>query len=175
VAEISFASLSPSLLARKGGAKPAMRPQHAALASMPNAAPEEPVQPEALEDLGWNDMGDGEQASAEVFQLTPMARVAEPEVVGHAQAAASRPAVLDQQHEIAERLTAPQPARRRPTRERASRAAFTLRLDADRHLKLRLATTIRGVSAQSLVTDALDALLADMPELDTLAAQVKRR
>ena len=31
MAEISFASLSPSLLARKGGAKPAMRPQHAAL------------------------------------------------------------------------------------------------------------------------------------------------
>src|SRR5690349_17858428 len=109
-----------------------MRPQHAALASMPNAAPEEPVQPEALEDLGWNDMGDGEQASAEVFQLTPMARAAEPEVVFHAEVAAARPAVLDQQHEIAERLAAPQPASRRPARERASRAAFTLRLDADR-------------------------------------------
>jgi hypothetical protein len=55
-----------------------------------------------------------------------------------------------------------------------SRAAFTLRLDADRHLKLRLATTIKGVSAQALVTQALDALLNRMPELDTLAAQVKR-
>jgi len=33
MAETSFASLSPTLLARKGGAKPAMRPQHAALAS----------------------------------------------------------------------------------------------------------------------------------------------
>jgi hypothetical protein len=175
VAEISFASLSPSLLARKGGAKPAMRPQHAALASMPGAAPEEPVRPEALEDLGWNDMGDGEQASAEVFQLTPMARTPEPEVLGQAEAVASRPAVHDQQHEIAERLGAPQPARRRPARERANRAAFTLRLDADRHLKLRLATTIKGVSAQALVTDALDALLETMPELDTLAAQVKRR
>ena len=30
MAEASFASLSPKLLARKGGAKPAMRPQHAA-------------------------------------------------------------------------------------------------------------------------------------------------
>ena len=30
------------------------------------------------------------------------------------------------------------------------RAAFTLRLDADRHLKLRLAATMQGVSAQAL-------------------------
>jgi hypothetical protein len=175
VAEISFASLSPTLLARKGGAKPAMRPQHAALASMPNTASEDHAEPEALEDLGWNDMGEGEQGTAEVFHLTPMARTVEPEALSHTESPAHRPAVLDQQHEIAERLTAPQHAKRRPVRERASRAAFTLRLDADRHLKLRLATTIRGVSAQALVTDALDALLGAMPELDTLAAQVKRR
>jgi hypothetical protein len=176
VAEISFASLSPSLLARKGGAKPAMRPQHAALASMPNAAPEAHVEPEALEDLGWNDMGEGEQASPEVFHLTPMARAPEIDAVAPNELPASRPAVLAQQHEIVERLASPpQPARRRASAERGSRAAFTLRLDPDRHLKLRLATTIRGVSAQALVTDALDALLGDMPELDTLAAQVKRR
>ena len=175
MAEISFASLSPSLLARKGGAKPAMRPQHAALASMPNQAHVEQAEPEALEDLGWNDMGDGEQPTAEVFQLTPMARAPEPEALSQADPSAHRPAVLDQQHEIAERLTAPQPAKRRAARPRAGRAAFTLRLDADRHLKLRLATTNRGVSAEAVVTDALDALRAAMPELDTLAAQVKRR
>ena len=175
MAEISFASLSPSLLARKGGAKPAMRPQHAALASMPSSAPEAQVVPEALEDLGWNDMGDGEQASAEVFHLTPMARTPEVDADWAAELPAPRPAVLDQQNEIVERLASPQPAKRRQSRERGSRAAFTLRLDADRHLKLRLATTIKGVSAQALVTDALDALLGAMPELDTLAAQVKRR
>ena len=178
MAEISFASLSPSLLARKGGAKPAMRPQHAALASMPSAAPDDSVKPEALEDLGWNDMGDGEQASAEVFHLAPAPSVAAaPEAATPAalDPQAPRPAVLTQQDEIAERLAQPQPVKRRPARERSGRAAFTLRLDADRHLKLRLATTIRGVSAQALVTDALDALLGSMPELDTLAAQVKRR
>jgi hypothetical protein len=175
VAEISFASLSPTLLARKGGAKPAMRPQHAALASMPNTGADERPEPEALEDLGWNDMGEGEHATAEVFQLTPMARASEAEVPAPVEASSHRPAVLNQQHAIAERLAAPQPTKRRPARERVARAAFTLRLDADRHLKLRLATTIRGVSAQALVTDALDALLAAMPELDTLAAQVKRR
>jgi len=56
VAETSFASLSPTLLARKGGAKPAMRPQHAALASMPDSPPE----PEHLEegaDLPLDRMG----------------------------------------------------------------------------------------------------------------------
>ena len=58
--EASFASLSPTLLARKGGAKPAMRPQ---LAPIPDASAAN------LEDLGWNDMGGDEHAN--VVQLTP--------------------------------------------------------------------------------------------------------
>jgi len=189
VAEISFASLSPSLLARKGGAKPAMRPQHAALASIQGAGPVEDPAPEALEDLGWNDMGDGDHGGADVVQLTPMPRAPEADdslvdatssTAPLAQSSARR-SVLDQQQQIAERLIAPSRAASAPTptrraaSERGGRAAFTLRLDANRHLKLRLATTIRGVSAQALVTEALDALLGDMPELDTLAAQVKRR
>lgn len=175
MAETSFASLSPTLLARKGGAKPAMRPQHAALASMAAAEPLAQPAPEQLEDLGWNDMGDGEPAapvSAEVFQLTPMPRIDhdEPPAVDEA----LRPAVVRQQEQLAERVTAPVASPKRRPEQRASRAAFTLRLDADRHLKLRLATTIKGISAQALVTEALDSLLAEMPELDTLAAQVKR-
>ena len=170
MAEISFASLSPTLLARKGGAKPAMRPQHAALASMQASEPMTEPEAEHLEDLGWNDMGEGETASAEVYQLTPMPRALE-----HDEPEAKRPVVLDQQEQIVERLATPAPTpRRRAVREKSGRAAFTLRLDADRHLKLRLATTIKNVSAQALVTEALDALLGRMPELDTLAAQVKR-
>ena len=55
------------------------------------------------------------------------------------------------------------------------RAAFTLRLDPERHLRLRLASTISGSSAQVLVTQALDAMLARMPEIETLATQVKRQ
>jgi hypothetical protein len=54
------------------------------------------------------------------------------------------------------------------------RAAFTLRLDADRHLKLRLAATMQGVSAQVLVTEALDRLLAEYDELDVIANHLKR-
>ncbi|MEM1194718.1 MAG: hypothetical protein AAGH57_01325 [Pseudomonadota bacterium] len=54
------------------------------------------------------------------------------------------------------------------------RAAFTLRLDTDRHLKLRLAATMQGVSAQLLVTDALDALFDDIDELEALVERMKR-
>ncbi len=51
------------------------------------------------------------------------------------------------------------------------KAAFTLRLNQERHLKLRLACTLTNRSAQMMVTDALDALLATMPEINQLAAQ----
>ena len=54
----------------------------------------------------------------------------------------------------------------------AKRAAFTLRLDADRHLRLRLASATRGKSAQKLVTEALDAFLKTMPEVEALAGSV---
>ena len=52
------------------------------------------------------------------------------------------------------------------------KAAFTLRLDSERHLKLRLACAVRHQSAQQLVTDALDALLGSMPEIDDLASHI---
>ena len=52
------------------------------------------------------------------------------------------------------------------------KAAFTLRLDGERHLKLRLACAVRHQSAQQLVTDALDALLTSMPEIGHLASHV---
>jgi hypothetical protein len=72
------------------------------------------------------------------------------------------------------------PASRRAPRPRAAagskgKAAFTLRLDPDRHLKLRLACAVDRRSAQQLVTDALDHLLERMPDLDGLAAKAKRR
>ncbi len=55
------------------------------------------------------------------------------------------------------------------------KAAFTLRLDQERHLKLRLACAVRNKSAQMLVTDALDAFLEMMPEISQLAAHVPAR
>jgi hypothetical protein len=55
-----------------------------------------------------------------------------------------------------------------------AKAAFTLRLDPDRHLKLRLACAVDGRSAQQLVTDALDHLLERMPDLKGLAQKATR-
>ena len=165
MSETSFASLSPALLARKGGAKPAMRPQNTTGVTDAKTAAA------SLEDLGWNDMGDeGAAQSARVVSI------------------GSAPVVPDQGFEpspvratierIAAKLEAPTSVARPNTLKKAAndsrRAAFTLRLDQERHLKLRLACTVRGRSAQQLVTDALDVLLAQMPEIDSLAAQVLR-
>jgi len=186
MSEPSFASLSSSLLARKGGARPAMRPQ------LPGLLPEGGATPASLEDLGWNDMGQEDHPrEADVIPLTPAP--ANPDTAAQARAldeeadaalhgahdGNDRPEVLRQQDRIA-RDMAIATARQKTVSETAqprrngSRAAFTLRLDAERHLRLRLASTIRNRSAQQIVTEALDALLGAMPELETLAAQVKR-
>ena len=73
---------------------------------------------------------------------------------------------------------APAPRREPRVRARAShkgKAAFTLRLDPERHLKLRLACALDGRSAQMLVTAALDQLLAAMPELEDMAEKANRK
>jgi hypothetical protein len=75
---------------------------------------------------------------------------------------------------------APAPVSRRARKPRAApgtkgKAAFTLRLDPERHLKLRLACAVDGRSAQMLVTQALDDLLAAMPELESMAVKAKRK
>ena len=55
---------------------------------------------------------------------------------------------------------------------KGGKAAFTLRLDQDRHLRLRLASALHNVSAQVLVTEALDHFLQSLPEVDELARQL---
>ncbi|MFN3989745.1 MAG: hypothetical protein ACK4IS_05760 [Erythrobacter sp.] len=228
MSDSGYASLGPTLLARKGGAKPAMRPQLPVAGDVGQIAA---LADEQLEDLGWNDMGDdGGTPTGEVSVVVPI----DPASPLSAEAAAASPIVRRQQRRLEERLladavmTGPQaaeldaaeegeteweaqeaayaplhsgepdfattaehaplaeapvlavrakaPARPAPAPAAASvrRAAFTLRLDPERHLKLRLAATIRGVSAQALVTDALDALLAEFDELDQLAARLQR-
>lgn len=204
--ESNFASLGPTLLARKGGAKPAMRPQ---VSPIPGASGNGVS---SLDDLGWNDMGeDAEtQHDSKVLQLTP--EPANPEAAAEATALAAeadaaltnvpakKPEVLRQRETIAKQIEAPQakpaPAaakvatspeapveapveaaapkrRRRSALARGKRAAFTLRLDADRHLKLRLACTLRNHSAQQIVTEALDQFLGTMPDVESLARQAK--
>ncbi|MGP1353087.1 MAG: hypothetical protein ACTS1Z_07170 [Parasphingopyxis sp.] len=55
-----------------------------------------------------------------------------------------------------------------PAREKV---AFTLRLDKERHLKLRLASAITNQSAQRLVTEALDRFLEEHPDVQSIASQ----
>lgn len=148
-----FASLTSGLLARKGGAKPAMRP------SLGTAVTTN------LEDLGWNDMGEeaDERVAAEVTQPV-------------------YPEPLKYQEAIAEEFAAPAKAAVRPIKSvsrvakkpelAVGKVAFTLRLDAERHLRLRLACAVSNRSAQKVVLDALDAFLNAHPEIDELAGHV---
>ena len=234
MSESGFASLGPTLLARKGGAKPAMRPQLA-----PLALDESDGADDQLEDLGWNDMGDHggddggdhsgdveggadivpinsgipaedfandagpvvrrqqrrleERVLADAAMAGPADR--EPEFDDEDEAfygedyaededyapvyARSEEEEEDEQiahiHVQAGPVAVPAAAKpRMPAVQSGRRAAFTLRLDADRHLKLRLASTMQGVSAQVLVTEALDRLLAEYGDLDVIANHLKR-
>lgn len=190
MSDASFASLSPTLLARKGGARPAMRPQHGMAGKIDpaDAAAE-------LEDLGWNDMGDNAPPpgnpgarivrfgnESETTALDAGETAAEPEHVAIPAPSPVRETIeriarkLDENRQDAVEA-AIKPAAKLVAKAASSgnrRAAFTLRLDPERHLRLRLASTISGSSAQVLVTQALDAMLARMPEIETLATQVKR-
>ncbi len=133
-----FASLSAGLLARKGQARPAMRPQGFG------------TRTSGSDDLGWNDMG----ALAPVAPPVEPIPVAAPAADPAAQRAPDRPIV---------------PLSRAGD---GDKAAFTLRLNGDRHLKLRLACALNNRSAQQIVTDALDTFLDKLPELDTLAGAI---
>lgn len=138
-----FASLTPSLLARKGGARPAMRPQ-GFINFMKSEAP-------AVEDLGWNDMG--HDVEPEVVAL-PGVQIVETDVD-------AAPAVVQQQQDLAQQVTPMTSDAQLPRAARGARgkAAFTLRLDPDRHLRLRLLSALSHTSAQQIVTAALDAAL----------------
>jgi hypothetical protein len=174
-----YASLSSGLLARKGAAKPAMRPQGFA---------------GGFEDLGWNDMGapDGptapvpvEHIPSSIAALTPLPKGEDNAVAAQQRAIAE---TFEEAVEAAVETVEPAPVAERapaevvrlPKRQAVAagkKAAFTLRLDGERHLRLRLACAVTGQSAQQLVAGALDEFLATLPEIDALAAQLpaKRR
>lgn len=199
-----LASLSSNLLARKGQAAPAMRRQ-GMMSMMTEATASGAAETNALEDLGWNDMGqdsDYTPGQAGRAGLSPMAVSHDaPEVspqvapisakVDLDQVETSVPEVVLQQRAL-ERYTAapapvfaapepvaaapafvPKPAPRVANRAAPGsrgKAAFTLRLDADRHLQLRLACALSHRSAQQIVTEALDAYLGSLPLTEQLAA-----
>ncbi|WAT19168.1 hypothetical protein OZN62_06280 [Aurantiacibacter sp. MUD11] len=151
-----FASLGPMLLARKGTAKPAMRAQLTPDDRVAELGDDFDNLAASQSDLGWDDMGDDQVETHgndnHVVQL-PVTRT---------KTATKSPV---------QRKAASTPARRKAA-ERGRRAAFTLRLDSERHMKLRLASTMQECSAQELVTAALDKFLEDIPELDSIAAHL---
>ncbi len=192
----SYASLSSGLLARKGAARPAMKPQGYG-------------QSHGFDDLGWNDMGHQapppveeheddlpEHVPSSISALTPAPKLAredaqaeEPEVVAQQRAIAESfpdaEVEAETETEIEAEAEAPielprvkprahvVPLPKRPLAKAKAdggkKAAFTLRLDGERHLRLRLATAVTGQSAQQIVTSALDAMLASIPEVEALA------
>jgi hypothetical protein len=155
-----LATLTPTLLARKGGAKPAMRPQLQPLHEFHEAAARE-----MEDDLGWNDMGSEfseEDEGAEVVSITAeRPRGKKSSVV---------PLVVQQQAKLSRKVVADL---RRSVLPKGRRAAFTLRLDSDRHLKLRLASAVLGRSAQDIVTEALDMHIAALADIEALASTIR--
>lgn len=160
-----LASLTSGLLARKGGARPAMRRPYIAGS---HAHPNLPLS--VQEDLGWNDMGHDEDEQTPPSLTMIRADVPEPSV------SAEAPEVIKQQEQLTEQFAEPVESEEwKPTpmvRPRGAKAAFTLRLDADRHLRLRLACAVSNRSAQQIVTQALDDFLNSQPQLEALAQQV---
>src|SRR3546814_11263075 len=66
-----------------------------------------------------------------------------------------------------------------PKKEKAPRAlrarekaAFTLRLDAARHLRLRLASAVTNRSSQVILTDLPVEYLASLPDIDAMASRL---
>ena len=160
-----LASLSSGLLARKGGARPAMRPQ----AFTPLASPAQ-----TMDDLGWNDMGGAEPAP-------PAAKPAPapvPQVLVEREALTQGFEPLAFGERAVEAPAAVRPVsvatatRLRKETAHVAKSAFTLRLDQERHLRLRLASALTNKSAQVLVTQALDQLLGALPEVDALVTQL---
>lgn len=214
-----LASLSAGLLARKGGARPAMRRQP--LGSGPAT-----MNSMGYDDLGWNDMGydvDPDQSAepARLVDLKPLLTGSVPahnveaehavddsvgyelppefnaeytgEVTGLTEEygadqfeaeAPEVPEVVRQQESLIERVAAvarkvearPVPAPKKEKAPRALRArekaAFTLRLDAERHLRLRLASAVTNRSSQVILTDLLDEYLSSLPEIDAMASRL---
>lgn len=159
----ALASLSSQLLARKGAARPAMRPQMFGGGFAPAQSP--------LDDLGWNDMGTAEPAPVppvlqerEVLkEKVEVAPVAEPEPAASDYPRATKSVSV---------ATATRIGRESAKQTAKSKAAFTLRLDAERHLRLRLASAVTNQSSQQLVAQALDIFLQTLPEVETLIAQL---
>ena len=186
-----IASLSSGLLARKGAARPAMR--------RPAFSQDGVAAAVGHDDLGWNDMGydvdpdpntpmdydheAGFNSLANVIpESKPEVKIQQERIAEQLHVQAEEIGIADHGAEqvAAEVVEITKTARKMPVTKSAPKAAagskaksaFTLRIDAERHLKLRLACAVSNRSAQQLVTSALDAFIDAMPEISQLASQI---
>lgn len=161
-----IAGLTSGLLARKGGARPAMRSQ--LFASLRQAGDPAEIQPD-LDDLGWNDMGDDHgalathaDAGADLFadrqdflakriQFNAGAAVLDETPLEPESDDAGQPAMPIHPGQTASSLLALNPV---ATRE--ARRAVTVRISEDRYGQLREACHHLGWTAQRAISDALE-------------------
>jgi hypothetical protein len=161
------AALTSGLLARKGGARPAMR--RTPIATLGSS----PVH--IADDLGWNDMGDeiAPDSSPVATQIASLkeslAKDMEPAQV---ETSVPKSAEVRQLFETSPLETSP---RAQPVLSSGRRSAFTLRIDDERHLRLRLLSAVSNQSAQQLLISALDALIEAHPDIDGIASDPKTR
>ncbi|MCW2362199.1 hypothetical protein [Sphingobium xanthum] len=166
------ASLTASLLARRGTARPAMR--RPALPGLSTA-------PTVHDDLGWNDMGEG--AVPHMTAPTTGTDAAVPINANVSVAAESDPApvspakqqMLALAEQISLRVTPPKVTSKRPASLAGvgRKAAFTLRIDSERHLRLRLLSAVSKRSAQQLLIEALDRMIAADAHVQALAEEIE--
>ncbi|CAN5181877.1 hypothetical protein BH10PSE13_BH10PSE13_19340 [soil metagenome] len=164
------AALSSGLLARKGLAQPAMRRQPVIMDGMgPRAVT-------AFDDLGWNDMGEDASAPIPSIHPSPVAQhiAAIQDILALRKAEAEAKSPEPKLTPLTAKTVAPGPIAVRESKV-TGKSAFTLRIDAERHLRLRLLSAVINESAQSLLIGALDALIAQHPDIDALAADPKAR
>lgn len=162
-----FASLSSSLLARKGAARPAMRPQIPLTGRSVKfgtlARPQ--VQDD---DLGWNDMGeDVVDHQVDILPVTPVSATPDRTVVVPLGVVRKRKVAALAQID-------PVPSNKPADSKRSHRKALTLRVEPDRHLQLRLACTVQNRTAQSLLSEALDRMLADIPGVREFVGRIRQ-
>ena len=196
-----IASLSSVLLARKGAARPAMRrPNMNGMGNGMGGAAALAQDDLGWNDMGYDvdpdptapmdyehDIGHNALANA-VPDVKPEVKIQQDRIAEQLHVQAEQVAALNMEAEPAPVVqiasvkpvafaAAPIAAMPKAKAPRAApglkeKSAFTLRLDGDRHLRLRLACAVSNRSAQQLVTAALDAFIESMPEIGALASQL---
>lgn len=190
------ASLTSGLLARRGDARPAMRRQAVSHLHLPlsshddlgwndHGEDEEDTRPsvsslgltppdqrafvEEHDEFGGDDVEvyvDSQDALSPLSPITRHLEAIAQRLTSVARDTSSKP--------ISIRMPSPKP--KKPKAEpglSGRKAAFTLRLDGERHLRLRLLSALTHRSSQQLLLEALDALLAQHNTVEDLAGRVQ--